>query len=201
MMVVSFYEYLAQKNRISLEEAARRSLARTWQLAQTGKVIALITAFRGENTYQANLARNQQLAQDLRRFGFGFIPMVGTSVENVRDPKTGQETGDKQRVEEQSFLVSFPDTMPDNRLQDLMLSLVQKYGQEAAIVKYGDFDDAFLLRSDGNQISLGKWSKDRLAQFYTRMKYGADAQNRSFTFEHADDTTLSTKMAMRYFSD
>jgi hypothetical protein len=201
MMVVNFYEYLAQKNRISLEEAARRSLARTWQLTRSGKVISLITAFRGENTYQVNLARNQQLAQDLRQFLFGFIPVVGTTLELVRDPKTGQETGEKRRVEEQSFLVSFPDTMPDNRLQDLMLSLVQKYGQEACIIKYGDFPDAFLLRNDGTQISLGAWTKDRLAQFYTRMKYGADAPNRSFTFEYADDTTLSTKMAMRYFSD
>jgi hypothetical protein len=200
-MVVSFHEYLAKKAGVSLDEAARRSLARTWQLAQTGKVIGLITAFRGENTYQVNLARNQQLAQDLRRFGFGYIPVVGTSVENIRDPQTGQETGEKRRVEEQSFLVSFPDTMPNERLADLMLSLVHKYGQEAAIVKYGDFPDAFLLRNDGTQISLGAWSKDRLAQFYTRMKYGADAPNRSFTFEHADDTTLSTNMAMHYFRD
>jgi hypothetical protein len=200
-MVLNFYEYLAKRDRISLEEAARRSLARTWQLAQSGKVLGLITAFRGENPYPVNLARNQQLAQDLRRFGFGYIPVVGTSVENVRDPRTGQENGEKRRVEEQTFLVSFPDTMPDHQLADLMLSLIQKYGQEAAIIKYGDFPDAFLLRNDGTQISLGKWSKDRLAQFYTRMKYGADAPNRSFTFEYADDATLSTRMAMRYFSD
>jgi hypothetical protein len=198
-MVPTFHEYLAKRDRLSLEEAARRSLSRTWELAQSGKVLGLITAFRGENPHQVNLARNQQLAQDLRRFGFGYIPAVGTSVEKVRDPNTGQETGEKRRVEEQTFLVSFPDTLPDSRLQEVMLSLVQKYGQEAAIIKYADFPDAFLLRSDGTQISLGAWSKDRLAQFYTRMKYGADAPNRSFTFEHADDATISTKMAMYYF--
>jgi hypothetical protein len=32
------------------------------------------------------------------------------------------------------------------------------------------------------------------------MRYGADAPSRSFTFEHADDTTLSTRMAMLYFN-
>lgn len=146
----------------------------------------MITAFRGENPYEINLARYQQLAQDLRRFGFGFNPVVGVYVEKVRDPKTGQETGETLRVEEQTFLVSFPDTITNNRLSDLMLSLVQKYGQEAAVIKYGDFDDAFLLRNDGTQISFGKWNKNRLAQFYSGMRYGADARNRSFTFEYAD---------------
>jgi hypothetical protein len=89
-----------------------------------------------------------------------------------------------------------PANFPDDRLREAILSLVRKYEQETAIIKYADFDAAFLLRNEAPRSARGAWSKDRLAQFYTRMRYGPDALNRSFTFEHADDTTGSTKMAM-----
>jgi hypothetical protein len=56
----------------------------------------------------------------------------------VRDPRTGEETGEKVRVEEQTFLVSMAATMPDDRLREVMLSLVRRYGQGAAVIKYGD---------------------------------------------------------------
>ena len=102
-------------------------------------------------------------------------------------------------MEETAFLVSMPDDIPRARVRNLVLSPVQKYGQEAAVVKYGDSEDAFLLRNDGSQVSLGKWSKDRLAGFFVSMKYGADAPNCSFTFEYADDLTRTTQMAMHYF--
>ena len=57
-----FHEYLARRDGISLEEAARRSLARTWELAQPGKVMVLITAFVQGLPYEKNAARNAVLA-------------------------------------------------------------------------------------------------------------------------------------------
>ena len=88
-MALKFHEYLARRDGISLEEAARRSLAVAWQLAETGKVLGLIAAARGEHASEVSLAKNKQLAHDLRAYGFGLIPLVGTCVKRLRDTKTG----------------------------------------------------------------------------------------------------------------
>jgi hypothetical protein len=198
-MVLKFHEYLSKRDGISLDEAARRSLARAWQLSQTGHTLALISASRSENPHQVNLARTQQLANDLRQLRFGFTPVHGGTIENVRDPKTGHETGEKQKVLEDSFLVSIPADVPPKMVKQRIIALLMSYQQESAVVKYADSDHAFLLTSSGAETNIGRWSKDNMSQFFTQMKYGANAQNRSFAFEYADDLTRSTQMAIQVF--
>ena len=190
---------MAKRDGIPIEEAARRSLARTWELAQTGKVLVLMSASRRENEPQVNAAKNQALASDLRQLRFGYIPVTGGTWENVRDPTTGGETGEKRKVVEDTFLISVPDHMPNEQLHQAIVGLVRKYQQESAIIKYGDSDRAFLVYPDGHQVDLGVWTKDKMAEYFTQMKYGADAANRRFAFEYADDHTMSTRMAMHYF--
>ena len=75
--MLRFHEYLAQRDRISLDEAARRSLARTWELAQSGKVMVLITAFVQGLSHEKNAARNAVLASDIRDAKFGYTPLYG----------------------------------------------------------------------------------------------------------------------------
>lgn len=189
---MKFHEYIAKRDGITLEAAARRSLSRTWELAQAGKVLALITASRGEYSADINAGKNQALLNDLRNLGFGYIPLTGGTWENVRD-SNGIETGEKRKVLEDSFLVSIPENMPNEQLHKIIIDLLSKYQQESAVVKYGDSDHAFLVKQDG-QSDIGVWTKDKMAEFFSQMKYGAD--DRSFAFEYADDLTRSTKMAM-----
>jgi hypothetical protein len=191
---MKFHEYLAKRDGISLEEAARRSLARTWELAQGEKVMVLITAFDPQFTYEKNVARNTNLMTDIINAKFGFTPLYGYwPYENI-DPKTGEKV--RTQTREDSFLVSAPEKMPNATLKAIVLGWIQKYQQEAAVIKYIDSDIAYSLHADGTESQLGKWSINRLADMYSQMKYGANAANRSFVFEAADKFSWSTKLAI-----
>jgi len=190
-MAMKFHEYLAKRDGISIEEAARRSLARAWELAQAGKVVVLITAFAKGLLHNQNVARNMALATDVCNAKFGYTPLYGYWT--YKDPDTGQE--EKRR--EDTLLVSASDKMPNGSLKALVLAWVNKYEQEAAVVKYADSDIAYLLAANGTESQLGRWSINRLADIYSQMKWGADAANRTFVFEAADNHSWSTQLAIQ----
>ena len=189
-----FHEYLARRDGISLDEAARRSLARTWELAQTGKVMALITAFVQGLPYEKNAARNGVLASTIRDAKFGYTPLYGYWTYEEADPETGGKTRKKAR--EDTFLVSAPERIPNGELRSIVLRWIKKFQQEAAVVKYADADIANLLVANGEETPLGKWSINRLADIYSQMRAGADTPSRMFVFEAADDHSWSVRLAM-----
>jgi hypothetical protein len=192
---MKFHEYLAKRDGISLKEAARRSLARSWELAQTGKVMALITAFIQGSAYKQNIARNSMLASNIREAKFGYTPLYSYWLYEETDPKTSVVT--KKKVQEDSFLVSAPVLIPNKEFRTIVLSWIQKYHQEAAVIKYADTDIANLLMANGTESQLGHWSVNRLAEIYSQMKHGVNTPARSFVFEAADDHSWSTKLAIQ----
>lgn len=190
-----YIEYKASQDDVSLDEAARRSLSRAWQLSNDPSVnIAIITAFRGENDLPTNLSRNVQLSLDIRQAGYGFIPVAGGFVERIRDGQ-GKETGEEQKVEENSFFISSQD--PPEQFKKTILELVNKYNQEAALVRYVGEEDAHLLNANGSQFKVGKWAIDKLADYYTRMVKGPP--DREFVFEAAGDDSVMTQYAVKKF--
>ena len=189
-----FHEYLARRDGISLEEAARRSLARTWELAQTGKVMVLITAFVQGLPYEKNAARNAVLASTIRDAKFGYTPLYGFWAYDAADPETGLKT--KKKAREDTLLVSAPERIPNGELRSIVLSWITKFRQEAAVVKYADSEIAYLLVANGAETQLGKWSINRMASIYSQMRAGADTPSRTFVFEAADDHSWSARLAM-----
>ncbi len=187
--MIKFHEYLAWRDKISLEEAARRSLARTWELAQAGKVMALITAFVKELPYEHNATRNSALMSDIRKTKFGYSPLYGYWV--YEDPTTGQ----KEQIKEDSLLVSASVSIPNNKFKEIVLAWIQKYQQESAVIKYADADIAYWLFANGTEKQLGKWSINQLADYYSKMKYGA--ANRTFVFEASDNHSWSAQLAIQ----
>jgi len=193
--MLKFHEYLAQRDGISLEEAARRSLARTWELAQTGKVMVLITAFVQGLPYEKNAARNAVLASTIRDARFGYTPLYGFWAYDAADPETGITA--KKKAREDTFLVSAPESIPNRELRSIVLGWLTRFQQEAAVVKYSDSDIANLLVANGEETPLGKWSINRLADIYSQMRAGADTPSRMFVFEAADDHSWSARLAMK----
>jgi hypothetical protein len=193
-----YVEYRSIIDNIPLEEAARRSLGHMWSIANDPeKNVAIITAFRHENTgiggdQSANFALNQQLLDDLRQMGYGSIPVAGGYKEDVLDNE-GRPTGEKRKVEEDSFVVN-GGNMDATKFREDMLELCRKYNQDAVLVKYSGGNEAYLLLKNGDEEKLGKWSPSKAAEYYTRMKKGPP--DREFTFEAAGDLTRSTLMAM-----
>lgn len=191
--MLKFHEYLAQRDGISLEEAARRSLARTWQLAQTGNVMVLITAFVQGLPHEKNAARNAVLASDIREARFGYTPLYGFWAYDEADPETGVSS---KKAREDTFLVSAPERISNAELRSIVLGWVQKFDQEAAVVKYADSEVAYLLVANGEEKPLGKWSINRLADIYSQMRGGGDGPSRTFVFEAADDHSWSAQLAI-----
>lgn len=191
---MKFHEYLAWRDGISLEEAARRSLARTWELAQTGKVMVLITAFVQGFSHEKNAARNAVLASDIRNAKFGYTPLYGYWAYDEVDPETGVSS--KKKAREDTFLVSAPERISNAELRSTVLGWVQKFHQEAAVVKYADSEVAYLLVANGEEKPLGKWSINRLANIYSQMRGGGDKPSRTFVFEAADDHSWSAQLAI-----
>ena len=180
---MKWHEYLAKRDSISIEEAARRSLARVWDLSQSGKVMALITAFVDGLDYEQNTARNQRLFGDIRAAKFGSIPLYGFWTYHTAE-------GDK-KVQEDSFLVSASEKIPNKNFKSIILSWLQKYEQESAVVKYADSDIAYKLEANGVETQLGTWHANKPAEFYSQMKKG----NRTFVFEAADNFSWSARLA------
>jgi len=184
-------QYLAAKHDETLQEAARRSLSRIWRQMDDGKNHAVITAFRGEKPLPQNRSANAILANDMRTFGWGFIPILGGFREKIRDD-SGEETGAEKDVNEESFFATGTDDKTIFNKQ--LLSLIKKHEQEAAIIKYHDDPVAHLLNYDGSEVPLGQWKKDSLAQYYTKLQKGPE--DRKFTFEAAGDLTRMALMSI-----
>lgn len=189
-----FHEYLARRDGTSLEEAARRSLARTWELAQTGKVMVLITAFVQGLSPDKNAARNAVLASSIRDAKFGYTPLYGYWAYETQDPETGVTA--KKKAREDTFLISAPSRIPNGELRSIVFGWLQKFNQEAAVVKYADSDIAQLLVANGEEKPLGRWSINRLASIYSQMRGADDKPSRTFVFEAADDHSWSAQLAM-----
>lgn len=185
-LMLKFHEYLAKRDGISLEEAARRSLARTWELAQTGKVMTLITAFIKGLSYEQNVERNISLTKDIRDNDFGYTPLYGYW--------TYKDKEKQEKVQEDSLLVSAPVSIGNKDFKSKVLEWILQYQQEAAVIKYADSDIAYLLLANGNETKLGKWSINKLAEIYSQMKFGQ--VDRMFVFEAADDYSWATKLAI-----
>ncbi|CAN5535134.1 hypothetical protein BH11PLA2_BH11PLA2_16140 [soil metagenome] len=197
--MLKFHEYLAHRDGITLDEAARRSLARTWELAKTGKVMVLITGFVQGLPHDKNVARNAVLARTIRDAGFGYTPLYGYWAYDEADPETGAVL--KRKAREDTFLVSAPARISNSELKSIVLKWIRDYRQEAAVVKYADSEIAHLLVANGTEVPLGKWSINRLSSIYSQMRGGDDKSYRAFVFEAADDHSWSTQLAIEAMSD
>lgn len=184
--------YTANRDGVSIEEAAVRSLARIYKLIMdSNKPLAIMTAFRGERDLFANRLANKTLEDAIRAFGWGYTPVVGTYEETIRDTE-GNETGEKRKVEEESYFIVGSDD--PKQFTERLQELCNKFEQESVIVKYPNDENAYLLYSNGSAEPLGVWSQNRLSQYYTRMKKGP--ADRRFTFEAAGDSSRMTLLAV-----
>lgn len=153
------------------------SLARVYAHTKNRNV-GIISADRGENTAEENQAKNQQLQQDLRERGYGFVKIRGRYIENY---KTDQENP----VDENSILVVGDVGDDGGKLLGHLKELGAKYNQDSILHKSHDSEDAKLHGTKeggwpglGKEESVGEFHPARAGEFHTVMKGG-----RTFAFE------------------
>jgi len=166
---------------MNIQEA---SLARVWQHFENPETaVGILTAFRGEYTYEQNVTRNRSLAADVRRLGYGFFYVDGYWIEN-------QGTDQERPVKEDSvFVVGRTD---DQNFSNNIHNLGNQYNQEAVIVK--DSSGTKIVFKDGASQNLGKLAPGQLGSIYTKLRNNKHANTFIFT-EERDDLGFIERLA------
>jgi hypothetical protein len=133
--------------------------------------VAILTAFRGSFTYNDNVKRNKQLAAELKRNGYGYVFVDGHWVE-----KNGGNIDDSK----EDSILAIGNENDSGKLKKLVIDQMKKYDQDAVLFKDTNSKDIVLLFQDGNVEKLGKFSPDKVAQAYTKLR---GRGGRSFVFE------------------
>jgi hypothetical protein len=190
--IVRYVEYMAAQQGISLDEAASRSLGRLFhQVEQSNNPLVIITAFRSERTLIANRSLNRLLAADIRSLGWGYTPVLGGFLEKTQDAQGQQQ---EVRVHEESIFVNAAGN--NQEVVRSVVGLLNKYQQEAALLKLPGNDQTLMLAANGDLSPVGVWNADPqlMATYYTRMRKGPS--NRQFTFEATGDDSMMTRWAV-----
>lgn len=156
-----------------LDEA---SLNRAYQHVVEKKVPSwgMMTAYRYANTRKENQQKNKELANDLRKLGYGFFKVEGhwqecqdSNLNYVDCPKEQLQDS----VEESLFVPGITKEHADQ--------LGKKYEQDAVI--YGGKDtngDAVLLFRNGGEQNIGSFRANKVEQAFSKIK-----GNKTFVFK------------------
>ena len=160
------------------------SLGRVWQHFNNPESnVALLTAFRGNYTYEQNVARNKSLAAQIRGLGYGFFYVDGFWIENEGTP-------DERKVKEDSLFVIAPQK--DQDFVKRIHALGNEYDQDAVLVK--DADKIKLVFNDGHEIEVGNLSAGGLGTMYTKLRNNKKTNTFIFT-EERDEVGFIARLA------
>lgn len=170
----TFKEFLEDR----IEETSRRSFGRTHSLFTNEEQQAgILTAFRrilpgypkGSVPIEVNRERNKRLVVDLRSLNYGYTPVIGAYPEEDEEGLPGPI------VEEESFIVAPQTDKTNEELRDELVSLAKKYDQDSVVIKFAGSKQGILVFSKGGpDIDLGVWNPNKMAEIYTRMRWGAN---------------------------
>lgn len=158
----TFTEYLSES-----------SLSRVYHHIKSEIPLVVMTAFRGNFTYKENVSRNKQLASMVKRTGYGYFYVDGHWVE-----KDGNNSDDTS--EDSIFIIG--NENDNGKLLKLATQWMKKYNQDSVVFKPENSEKIVLLYQDGKKVDIGKFSPDKVAQAYTRLRGKGE---RTFVFESA----------------
>lgn len=160
------------------------SLSRVWNhFTDPNRSVAILTAFRGDYTYEENVNRNKTLAADIRKEGYGFFYVDGYWIEN-------QGTDEERHVSEDSIFVVAPAS--DTGFANKMHELGNQFNQDAVLVK--DNKNTRIVNKDGSEIELGNMQPGKLGAMYTRLRN--NKKSNTFVFEaERDDMGFISRLA------
>ena len=156
------------------------SLSRLNTHITNNRPLAILTAFRGEETLASNRARNQKVKDKIRSFGLAFIPVKGGYVEK-------DEEGNAVEVKEESLIV-IGDIGKGSELRRLAVKIGIDFQQDSVLFRdekgatqlISTRDDGFVGKIGATQ-SLGKWAPNKLSDYFTELKGGS-----RFIFEEVE---------------
>lgn len=149
------------------------TLSRVFGHFQSDNAVAILTAFRGGNTYEENAARNKQLAAKIKNAGYGHFILAGHWVE-----ESGHNEDDTS--EDSIFVVGSAND--NGKLKGLCKKWGNEFDQDAALFKNSGNREVVFLFNDGRTTSIENFKVDEVAEAYMKLRARA---GRTFVFESA----------------
>lgn len=173
-------------------------LSRIWEyVTDPDMIFGVVSAFRGSYSTGKNMEKSEQLEDDIKDMGHGFVKMSGGFVET-------DDNNMKTEVRERSFLISkpVPEDIDDkdrkamvDKFTDEIIALGRKYDQDTVLLKdmQGFYEISTNMRSgrsvgqivnryvtDGhNAISM---AKEIIEKYFSELLYGPH-HGRKFVFK------------------
>lgn len=144
--------------------------------AHADKGFFIISAFRGNYSWERNMKRHRELQKDVREAGLGFVELWGAWIE-------GKGTPEEETVKELSLFVPYKPTFTDEEFFDVAVDQMFRYDQDAIVYRGPDDDVIRILDDDQDEIyTLGSFQPDKIADIYSEIKKGSH-MGRTFIFE------------------
>ena len=149
----------------------------------------MISACRGERTEEENKKKTDELSNDLRDLGYGYIRILGGYIEN-------KGTEDEKEVTEESFFVPKPKNTEDKKFFDDAIKLCKKYGQDSVLISLPDFVDFGYYDKNGDfDFSPGEKfiaNDKQIGQYFSKLVKGSRA-GKKFAFDDIKVEWLATR--------
>ncbi len=155
------------KERILITEAGLSRIID--KLSKNKNDFAIITSYRYEYDKKENINRNRSLRNEFNKRKMGIYQLVGhwreCQIENV--PYKDCPKDMLIDVIERSYLVIRPDEMKYKDFCDMILSLINRFQQDSALIcKYGNI---FSMEKDGNLTLKGfGLTLNKISQAYSQ---------------------------------
>lgn len=139
-----------------------------------GSGLVTLSACRQSLTEDENLKRSELLVAELRKLGYGYIPLVGSYIE--------EETGEP--ATEHSFLIPYPNKR-ELSFEEMVFELqvvANSFNQDSILVV--NQGKGYLLYSDGHQDPVGSFNLDNntASPYFSTLAKG-NHRNRKWVFE------------------
>jgi len=165
-------------------------------LTREGKAtdMALLTAFRGEHSYEENMRRNRELETELNMRKMGAYHLIGHWQE-CEDTTVPYEQCPKSKLRdtvERSFMVIKPEDMTREYFQSIVMEYVKRYDQDAALIKEGMY--YYIYDRTGAKYKVADHRRFGISKAYSQF---VRKRNVPFVFEGvlAPATNLGRQLA------
>ena len=129
----------------------------------------MISACRGENDEKTNKKKTEELANDIRNAGLGYVIVLGGYIEN-------KGTDDEVDVTEESFFVPITKGYDKQDFFDLAIELCKKYNQDSVLISMPGFVDFGYYDKSGNfDFSPGEklvFTDDKVGEYFSALVKG-----------------------------
>lgn len=168
------------------------TLSKFWK-EQQNRSFGIITAFRGDYTYEINKQLNRELHNDLRTKGL----VADVIIKGIYKEHYG--TAEEKEVKEEAFIV-FPKIGSDGEVSGLkktLMKLGQKYDQDSILFKSIQDENAYLIGTSKRvnafpsyheEYNVGRFHPKSIGEFYSRMR------GKAFSFSESNNVFESLEL-------